>query len=69
MKHTLKPFHVLSQGEKFRAHVARILYFAQTHDKIERIYVIEEFTSVLDRENAKSLATGVSAFIEKYKLR
>jgi GNAT superfamily N-acetyltransferase len=43
----LRPFHVLSNGEQFRATVARAL--AETRDLV----VIDEFTSVVDRQVAK----------------
>ena len=40
----LRPFHVLSVGEKFRAGVARVI--AEPQQRI----VIDEFTSALDRQ-------------------
>jgi ABC-type glutathione transport system ATPase component len=43
----LRPFHVLSNGEKFRATMARIIA-----DAPERV-VIDEFTSVVDRQIAR----------------
>jgi len=43
----LRPFTVLSNGEKFRATLARIIA-----DAPERV-VIDEFTSVVDRQIAK----------------
>lgn len=43
----LRPYHVLSNGEKFRADLARVLC-----EKPERI-VIDEFTSVVDRQIAR----------------
>lgn len=42
-----KPFHVLSNGQKFRVELARIL----AQDK--PLTIIDEFTSVIDRESAK----------------
>jgi len=42
-----KPFHVLSNGQKFRVELARIL--AQETP----LTIIDEFTSVIDRESAK----------------
>jgi energy-coupling factor transporter ATP-binding protein EcfA2 len=50
----LRPFHVLSTGEKFRAEIARII--AEAPKQI----VIDEFTSVVDRQIAKigALAFG-----------
>jgi ABC-type dipeptide/oligopeptide/nickel transport system ATPase subunit len=43
----LKPFHVLSNGEKFRATMARAI--AQSSDML----VVDEFTSVIDRQVAQ----------------
>lgn len=43
----LRPFHVLSNGEKFRAELARII--AEAPKQV----VIDEFTSVIDRQIAK----------------
>lgn len=51
-----KPYHVLSNGEKYRAHVARIL---ADH------CIIDEFTSVVNRETAKSLSVSLSKYIRK----
>jgi len=50
----LRPYHVLSNGEKFRADLARIVVEAP-----ERI-VVDEFTSVVDRQIARigALAFG-----------
>lgn len=54
----LRPFHVLSMGEKFRAEMARILI-----DKPEEI-VIDEFTSVVDRQVAQ---VGAYAFAKAWR--
>lgn len=54
----LRPFHVLSMGEQFRADLARIV--------IERPkeIVIDEFTSVVDRQVA---TVGASAFAKAWR--
>jgi ABC-type Mn2+/Zn2+ transport system ATPase subunit len=49
----LRPFHVLSNGEKFRAGLARLV--CEQPEKA----VIDEFTSVIDRQIAK---VGAQAF-------
>jgi len=49
----LRPFHVLSNGEKFRAGLARLVC-----ERPQRA-VIDEFTSVIDRQIAK---VGAAAF-------
>jgi|TARA_R110000782_G_scaffold69322_1_gene139485 ABC-type ATPase involved in cell division len=50
-----KPYHVLSNGEKFRADLAR---------KIKSNSVIDEFTSVVDRNVAKAASVSLSKFIK-----
>ncbi len=54
----LRPFHVLSNGEKFRAGLARIIC-----EKPEQV-VIDEFTSVVDRQIAK---IGAQAFQKSWR--
>lgn len=54
----LRPYHVLSNGEKFRAELARIIAEAP-----ERV-VIDEFTSVVDRQIAK---IGALAFQKSWR--
>lgn len=54
----LRPFSVLSNGEKFRADLARVL--AEAPNEI----VIDEFTSVVDRQIAKF---GALAFAKAWK--
>ncbi len=52
----LRPYHVLSMGEKFRADLARVI--SEAPEKV----VIDEFTSVVDRQIARigALAFGKS---------
>lgn len=54
----LRPFHALSNGERFRADLARVLC-----DGAERI-VLDEFSSVVDRQIAK---VGAGAFAKAWK--
>ena len=49
-----KPFHVLSNGEKYRAIVAR---------KLGTGMILDEFTSEVNRETAKSLSFSLSKYI------
>jgi len=49
-----KPYNVLSNGEKFRADLAR---------KIRSNTVIDEFTSVVDRNVAKAASVSLSRYI------
>lgn len=50
-----KPYHVLSNGEKFRADLAR---------KIKSNAVIDEFTSVVDRNVAKAASVSFSRYLK-----
>ena len=54
-----KPYHVLSNGEKFRADLAR---------KIKTNAVIDEFTSVVDRNVAKAASVSLSRYVKNNKL-
>lgn len=54
----LRPFHVLSNGEKFRAGLARLI--CEQPD----MAVVDEFTSVIDRQIAK---IGAGAFSKSWK--
>ena len=55
-----KPYHVLSTGEKFRANLAR---------QIKSGAVIDEFTSVVDRNVAKSCSVAIRRYITKNELK
>ena len=55
-----KPYHVLSNGEKYRAEFARML---------EDDLIMDEFTSEVNRETAKSLCVSVSKYIRKKDLK
>lgn len=55
-----KPYHVLSNGEKYRAHVARIL---------KSNCVIDEFTSVVNRETAYSICVSIHKYIKKNNIK
>lgn len=54
----LRPYHALSNGERFRASLARVI--AEGHDRV----IIDEFTSVVDRQIAR---IGASAFSKAWK--
>ena len=54
----LRPFRVLSNGEQFRAGLARLMC---EHDDIT---VIDEFTSVIDRQIAR---VGAAAFGKSWR--
>lgn len=54
----LRPFHVLSQGEQFRADLARLII------EEPQSVVIDEFTSVVDRQIAQ---IGAAAFAKAWR--
>lgn len=58
----LRPYHVLSNGEKFRVMIARAL--AESSDDL---CVIDEFTSVVDRTVAKIGSAAISKTIKRTK--
>lgn len=55
----LKPYHVLSTGEKFRVDMARRIL------ELESPIVIDEFTSVVDRQVAKIGCHAIQKFIRR----
>ena len=55
-----KPFHVLSNGEKYRATVAR---------KLQDGMMLDEFTSEVNRETAKSLSVALSKYIRRKNIK
>lgn len=56
----VKPFHVLSNGQQFRANLARSLNDGA---------VIDEFTSVVDRNVAKAASTSLARYVRKNNVR
>lgn len=58
----LRPHHVLSNGEGFRANMAKLLLLSNDIDGAK--VVIDEFTSVLDRQVAK---VGAGAFAKAWR--
>jgi len=56
----LRPYHVLSTGEKFRADLAR---------RLKDNAIIDEFTSVVDRNVAKSCAYAIRRYVDNTKLK
>lgn len=55
----LRPFHVLSNGEQFRATLARRLIDSRD------VTVIDEFSSVVDRQVAKIASHAVQKFVRR----
>ena len=56
----MRPYHVLSNGEAFRADLSR---------KIKDGAVIDEFTSVVDRNVAKSCSLAFSKYVRKHNVQ
>lgn len=57
----LKPYHVLSNGEKFRVELAKRLI------ESNEMIIFDEFTSVVDRQVAKIASHAVQKYIRKNK--
>ena len=55
----LRPYHVLSNGEKFRAEIAKRVL------EQDGIIVVDEFTSVVDRQVAKVASHAVQKYIRR----
>lgn len=55
-----KPFQVLSNGQKFRAEMARLLL-----EPNKDLVVVDEFTSVVDRNAAKAGSEAIQKYIRK----
>lgn len=62
----LRPHHVLSNGEQFRADLARQLIEGE---RAKRTVVIDEFTSVVDRQVAKIGAHAVAKYARRHDMR
>ena len=63
----IRPFAVLSNGEKFRAELARRLLLEPKASRVP--IVVDEFTSVVDRQVAKIGAHAVQKFVRKTQRR
>ena len=63
----LKPYNILSNGEKYRACFARLLKLGfQYGESNDKIIIIDEFTSVLDRQTAFNMCTSLSRQIRNH---
>lgn len=56
----LRPYYVLSNGEKFRADLAR---------KLKTGAVVDEFTSVIDRNVAKAASVAIRRYVDEKGLK
>ena len=57
----LRPFHLLSNGEQYRAELAYLVASANDGDTI----LIDEYTSVVDRDVAKAMSFALQKYIRK----
>ena len=55
-----KPYHVLSTGEKFRADIAR---------RLQDGAIIDEFTSVVDRNVARAASVSIAKYIRSHNIQ
>jgi GNAT superfamily N-acetyltransferase len=56
----LKPYQTLSTGQKFRAHMSRALQSGA---------VVDEYTSVIDRNVAKALSNSIRKYVDRKGLK
>ncbi len=61
----LKPYNVLSNGEKYRADLAFTIYNAKKGETI----LIDEYTSVVNRDVAKAMSHTLQKYIRKHNLK
>lgn len=61
----LRPYSLLSNGEQYRASLAYKVGKASENDVI----LIDEFTSVVDRDVAKAMSNALQKYIRKYNKR
>lgn len=61
----LRPFHLLSNGEQFRAELAYKIGRAKDGE----VVLIDEFTSVVDRDVAKSMSYAIQKYLRKHNKR
>jgi len=58
----LRPFHTLSNGEQYRAELAYKIGKAKDNE----VVLIDEYTSVVDRDVAKSMSYALQKYIRKH---
>lgn len=61
----LRPFHLLSNGEQYRAMLAYLVSSAKDNEVI----LIDEYTSVVDRDVAKAMSFALQKYIRREKKR
>ena len=61
----IRPFNVLSNGEKYRASLAKSVSMSKDND----IIFVDEYTSVVDRDVAKAMSNALQKYIRKHNKR
>jgi len=61
----LRPFHLLSNGEQYRAELA----YKVGKAKDSEVILVDEYTSVVDRDVAKAMSFALQKYIRKTKKR
>jgi energy-coupling factor transporter ATP-binding protein EcfA2 len=62
----LRPYHVLSGGEKFRCELAKALADAELRNQ-RQLVVFDEFTSVVDRTVAKCASAALTRLVRQWQ--
>lgn len=57
----LRPFHTLSNGEQYRASLAYVVGKAKENE----VVLIDEYTSVVDREVAKAMSNALQKYVRR----
>eukprot|EP00929_Paragymnodinium_shiwhaense_P083976 TRINITY_DN44885_c0_g1_i1.p1 TRINITY_DN44885_c0_g1~~TRINITY_DN44885_c0_g1_i1.p1 ORF type:complete len:1346 (-),score=282.28 TRINITY_DN44885_c0_g1_i1:59-4096(-) len=65
----MRPYSTLSVGEQARARVARILAEAAQSKRVNDVWVLDEFTSTVDRATAFHMARGLQRVVRQWKLQ
>lgn len=60
-----KPYHVLSNGEKFRADLAMKLDMGRECGYV----IVDEYTSVVDRNVAKAASVALSRYVKRHNIK
>lgn len=66
LRAALRPYGVLSFGQKHRVNIARQLYLASRYSNT---YVIDEFCSVLDATSAYAVCSGINKLMKNVQMK
>tara|TARA_R110000796_G_scaffold16726_7_gene52146 strand:+ start:5812 stop:6501 length:690 start_codon:yes stop_codon:yes gene_type:complete len=62
----VRQYRLLSNGEQYRANLAMSL---ARHENTEEVLVVDEYTSVVDRNTAKSMSNALQKYIRRRNLK